>query len=139
MKKAFTMIELIFVIVILGILASVAIPKLSATRDDAMIAKEKANYRTCLKDLMNLYTTQGYLKDVNVTSGGIMTKGPTSCMQMKCILVDVWNDGHLGDFMIKKNFPRPAYCETFLQLQFPDTMNHVVLASFDIEGSKVTY
>ncbi|MDY3246866.1 prepilin-type N-terminal cleavage/methylation domain-containing protein, partial [Campylobacter sp.] len=30
MKKGFTMIELIFVIVILGILASVAIPRLAA-------------------------------------------------------------------------------------------------------------
>jgi len=39
MKKAFTMVELIFVIVIIGILASVAVPRLSATRDDAMIAK----------------------------------------------------------------------------------------------------
>ena len=38
MKKAFTMIELIFVIVILGILAAVAIPKLSATRNDAKIS-----------------------------------------------------------------------------------------------------
>ena len=37
-KKAFTMIELIFVIVIIGILASVAIPKLSATRDDAKVS-----------------------------------------------------------------------------------------------------
>ena len=38
MKKAFTMIELIFVIVILGILAAVAIPKLAATRNDAKIS-----------------------------------------------------------------------------------------------------
>ncbi len=32
MKKAFTMIEVIFVIVIIGILAAVAIPKLSCNK-----------------------------------------------------------------------------------------------------------
>jgi len=37
MKKAFTMIELVFVIVVIGILASVAAPRLAATRDDAEI------------------------------------------------------------------------------------------------------
>lgn len=37
------MIELVFVIVILGVLASVAIPKLAATRNDAHIAKGRAN------------------------------------------------------------------------------------------------
>ena len=40
-KKAFSMIELVFVIVIIGILAAVAIPRLAASRDDAMITKAK--------------------------------------------------------------------------------------------------
>lgn len=41
MRKAFTMIELIFVIVILGILAAVAIPKFVNVTDDAKIAAEQ--------------------------------------------------------------------------------------------------
>ena len=42
-KKAFTMIELVFVIVILGILAGVALPKLTVSRDDATMAKMRAD------------------------------------------------------------------------------------------------
>ena len=38
MHKAFTMIELIFVIVIVGVLSAVAVRKLAATRDDAKVA-----------------------------------------------------------------------------------------------------
>lgn len=36
------MIELVFVIVILGILAAIAVPKFAATRDDAKIAKTRS-------------------------------------------------------------------------------------------------
>ncbi len=42
-KNAFTMIELVFVIVILGILAAVAVPKLAATRTDAQISKGRSD------------------------------------------------------------------------------------------------
>ncbi len=38
-QNAFTMIELVFVIVVIGILSAVAIPKFAATRDDAVITK----------------------------------------------------------------------------------------------------
>ena len=38
-QKAFTMVELVFVIVVIGILAAIAIPKFAATRDDAVITK----------------------------------------------------------------------------------------------------
>ncbi|SFV70521.1 Type II secretion envelope pseudopilin protein (PulG,guides folded protein to PulD in outer membrane) [hydrothermal vent metagenome] len=53
------MIELIFVIVIIGILAAVAIPKLAATRDDAQDAKTRANVATCLQDYVSSYTATG--------------------------------------------------------------------------------
>ena len=59
MKKGFTMIELIFVIVILGILASVAIPRLAGTRTDAEIAATVANLRTLLSDLNSYYVVKG--------------------------------------------------------------------------------
>ena len=38
-RNAFTMLELIFVIVVIGILAGIAVPKLAATRDDATVTK----------------------------------------------------------------------------------------------------
>lgn len=38
-RNAFTMIELIFVIVVIGILAGIAVPRLAATRDDATVTK----------------------------------------------------------------------------------------------------
>lgn len=80
MRKGFTMIELIFVIVILGILAAVAIPRLTATRDDAEIAKAGTNLTTLISDLGAFYTSQGdfgktfsQMTNVQLAAGGTKT------------------------------------------------------------------
>jgi len=59
MKKAFTMVELIFVIVIIGVLSAVAIPKLGATRNDALVSAIVSNARTAYHDITAFYFAQG--------------------------------------------------------------------------------
>ena len=59
MRKAFTMVELVFTIVIIGILASIAMPKLTATRNDGKIASEIASLKQQLTNAQSHYLALG--------------------------------------------------------------------------------
>jgi len=58
-KDGFTLIELLIVVVIIGILAAIAIPKFSATRERAFVASMKSDLRN-LASLQELYYDQSF-------------------------------------------------------------------------------
>jgi len=62
--KAFSMLELVFVIVIIGILATIAMPKLWVTRDDAIITKARTQVASIRSSIINAYS-QNILSGVN--------------------------------------------------------------------------
>lgn len=57
--RAFTMIELVFIIVIIGILAAVAIPRLQASRDEAWAVAMATQIKTAVNDVINHVTATG--------------------------------------------------------------------------------
>ena len=102
MKKAFTMIELIFVIVIIGILAVIAIPKLTASRDDAKKVVEMNNIANCIQGIATSYTSQK-----------VEDNSTQACKSLICATVDIGdsNDGNITVTVKDSTNGKPKYCD----------------------------
>ncbi|MGB3750873.1 MAG: prepilin-type N-terminal cleavage/methylation domain-containing protein [Arcobacteraceae bacterium] len=64
LKKGFSIIELIFVIAVLGIIAAVAVPKLLDSRSSALATTIKQDISTITNSIQSYYMLNGELDDI---------------------------------------------------------------------------
>ena len=65
MKRAFSLIEIIFVIVILGIIVSFAAPQLMDTNDSALVSTLKRDVNTAINSIQSYYLLNQKIEDIN--------------------------------------------------------------------------
>lgn len=79
MRRGFTMIELVFVIVVIGILSAIAIPKFAITRNDAIVTKAKTTVgalRSAISMERQKRILRGDFSDINIsTAVGLLEYG----------------------------------------------------------------
>jgi len=146
MKSAFTMVELVFVIVILGILAAVAIPRFAATRDDATVSKIAQNIGTSIEEIAAYTNSKGAAdKDFTVMSHAMASmkksgdavlsdnKAVVSIGGVDCVKIEIIKSSTNDDLKVSFVSSTDAKC---LNLQSAvDAQSY----SMKLRGTSVTY
>jgi len=93
MKSGFTLIELIFTIILIALLASIAIPKFSATRDDALTSTILSNLADCVTYAGSKYTA----------TGRTSLDTPTCDMAKKCFDIEYGDNSETNGSIVVKS------------------------------------
>ena len=95
MKKAFSLIEIIFVIVILGIIVSFAAPKLMDTKDSALVSTLKRDISTAINSIQSYYLLNQKIEDINDALNISQTNWNVEKLKMSdknsCIILEIKN------------------------------------------------
>jgi len=123
MRPAWTLIELIFILVIIGLLAGIAIKKLSATRDDAKLSAIVSNMAICITDASAHYTAthQDYTA----------TDHPVACDKNSTICYDIVYSVNGEDFNVTTDPTAAPYC-----LDIDNVGGHLA-KSYDFGGQTI--
>lgn len=79
MKKGFTLVELVIVMVILGALAAYAIPKMTNSKDGAAFGSMKSDARTAIGKAQEMYSTNLSYTAFALNCGGIKLSPDNTC------------------------------------------------------------
>ena len=106
--SGFTLIELLLVVVIIGILAAIAIPKFAATKEQAYVADMKS-------DLRNLATAQeAYAGDYNAYYGGAVPSAVLVYNPSQGISITITEATAIGWAAVASTTFTPRTCAMFV-------------------------
>ena len=64
-KKAFSLIEMMFAIIIITVVASIAVPKLMGSKDDAVVSTIKQDIQTIISSIQTYYMINGKIDKIS--------------------------------------------------------------------------
>lgn len=113
-QKGFTLIELLIVVVIIGILAAIAIPKFSSTREKAYVSAMQSDLRN-LQTAQEIYYSE---KDFQYVTTGVITSAapsePLGFTASNAVTITLATHGDKGWAAWTKHEASPTMCEVYV-------------------------
>ena len=121
-RSAYTLIEFIFILIIIALLAAIALPKLAATRDDAKLSTDISNMSACVNKAGSRYMAT----NINLAAGD-----SKACDSVICYTITYGTDSTY--FKVETNPTAADYCSAV------DEVGGHLAKTYEFRGTRVSY